>query len=391
MNIVKDGGFPLLGLDVWEHAYYLRYKNKRDEYIKNFWDCVNWEFVDELYKTQSKKKLNEMYLRVLLENEELQPDLKSAMNRELQKIRLIPLDVEASESAINNIITTEIAFRGLNFNRTIEGLMSLDLSNTSERTRFRFNNYFDRFIKSRTRGYEFESLISGLLKGNISVGLNTPYDLITSEGLKISCKIVRNIEESPVLKGIKVSLGNYINTYSGSEENKKFLRSIEMEPNVISLLINNPNQDIKNIAEDLIGYLLTDVDGMLLGVPSNDFKISLFYYDKNALINILKTPGMTVAPKSKGSQQIRFSNKIFKLTNSDVAPLRGQIKFPEISMKEYSEFLIGDDKTKEVLDLFNNLGQKYGVIKLGDSIPQDVIRNLSKNERFKFDIRRILK
>ena len=59
MDVVKNGGYPLLGLDTWEHAYYLKYRNKRDEYVKNFWTIINWEYVNDLYLSKVDKKLNE--------------------------------------------------------------------------------------------------------------------------------------------------------------------------------------------------------------------------------------------------------------------------------------------------------------------------------------------
>jgi Fe-Mn family superoxide dismutase len=50
MDVVNVKGTPILNLDVWEHAYYLHYQNKRTEYIDNFWNLVNWETVDKLYQ-----------------------------------------------------------------------------------------------------------------------------------------------------------------------------------------------------------------------------------------------------------------------------------------------------------------------------------------------------
>jgi Fe-Mn family superoxide dismutase len=59
MNVIEGGGFPLLGLDLWEHAYYLKYRNKRDDYIANFWKVVNWDFVSKLYEMKTETKLLE--------------------------------------------------------------------------------------------------------------------------------------------------------------------------------------------------------------------------------------------------------------------------------------------------------------------------------------------
>lgn len=105
MNLVRNGGYPLLGLDLWEHAYYLRYKNKRDDYVKNFFKAINWNFVNKMYTMRVKTKLDESVITKKIISEGVSEACSSDQNKAYKFIFNVNTDVKkVYKLGINSIL-----------------------------------------------------------------------------------------------------------------------------------------------------------------------------------------------------------------------------------------------------------------------------------------------
>ena len=334
-----------------------------------------------IYYTIAEQKMER--LSSLL-NEMPKNDLNKVIARELQKIKLIPLDMFSAKEAVSNIIDAETARKTINFNRTISSLMSLDLRNVTTRSKFRFDNYYKRFYVSRSRGFDFEGMIAGFLNGEISENKTSPFD-ITANGKKISLKTLKDDNESVVIKSVSDSLKKYYDSYEGTLENKEELKRIFSSPNPIKVLVDSKNNDLLNIAEDVVEMALEGIDCLLIGIPQQDNKINIYYYSKEKIVKLATNRATLTAPKSVGSKQIRLSSSILI-----DAEMTGTIVFPHLSDKDYEDFLIGDETTTNTVEVLNKFGSKYGVNGLGRQLPQDIVMDLAKSNQFITDMNFIL-
>jgi hypothetical protein len=338
--------------------------------------------MDNIYYTIAEQKMDR--LNFLL-NEMEQEEIDKVIERELQKIKLIPLDMFSARAAINNIITAETSRNTIKFERTIPSLMSLDLTTVTTRSKFRFDNYYRRFYKSRNRGFDFEGMIAGLLNAKISEDKGSPFDITTSNGENISLKTLNNDGQSVVIKSVTDSLKTYYKEYDGTPEFCKRLKNIFSSSNPIGELVSSKNKVLLNIAEDVVELALKNIHGLLIGVPLENNKISLYYFNKEKLVKLSTNNAALGAPKISGSKQIRLSSSI--LSDADMS---GTIVFPNLTNKDYEDFLIGDETTTRTIDLLNGFGKKYGINGLGGQLPQDIVMDLAKSEQFITDMNFII-
>lgn len=343
-----------------------------------------------------KSFLSESFVNNVVSNlsESNQIDVAKLKAKELQKLRLINLDMHAAREAIYNIMKSESEEKGkIHYNFTIEEFMSLDLNeeNISVRNKFRFHDYFERFFHSRHRGYDFEGMVAGFIDAEISTRLDTPFDITkNSDGKKYSCKTLAKESEQLVLKGVGKNLNEFINNKIAiGEITDDDGYEITEDKNPLKYMIQN---DFDYLVEEFLDMTMEGLDYVIVGVPKKDnLMIRLYLFGKETIKSFILYPqqygknNFLSETKSPGQKQLRLSSAIFK--HADEV---GQIIFPKLNDDDYKEFLSPNEEGVKVINLLDKFGEKYGVKKMGQTLPQDMVKDLADNKNFVLDLNKIL-
>jgi len=321
-------------------------------------------------------------------------DISKLKSKELQKLRLINLDMNAAREAIYNIMKSESEEKGkIFYNFTVEEFMSLDLNeeNISIRNKFRFHDYFERFFYSRHRGYDFEGMVAGFIDGEISLRRDTPFDVTkNSDGKKYSCKTVSSESEAIALKGVGKNLNEFIETKMAiGEITDEDAYEIIEDKNPIKYMIQN---DFDYLVEEFLDITLEGLDYVIVGVPNiQTYNMKLYLFGRDTIKAFILYPqkygknNFLNSPKTSGQKQIRLSSSIFK--HADEV---GLIAFPKLNDEDYKEFLTPNEEGKQVINLLDKFGEKYGIKKMGQTLPQDMVKDLANNRNFILDLNKIL-
>lgn len=177
MNIIEGGGYPLLGLDLWEHAYYLKYKNKRDEYIKNFWTAVNWPFVENMYTMKTETSL--------LESVSLGKALKETKSESCSRVE------------------TEVYRMLFNVNKQVRNIYKNTINDVLKQT-------FPEKYHTKTEGGEIPGIYNLEKPGRSVINyMNTNYSVFCIMVRDLN-RVVTNLGESPLNFIDKTSEGQVI-------------------------------------------------------------------------------------------------------------------------------------------------------------------------------------